>query len=54
MQGNEIYKRLATRGRICKRLVTLGIVSIAAQGASYTEDRLYRKLVTWRIGFIGS
>ena len=54
MQGNEIYKRLATRGRIYKRLVTLGIVSIAAQEASYTEDRICKKLGTRRKGFIGS
>ena len=49
MQGDGIYKRLATRGRIYKRLVTPEIVSIAAQGASYTEDRIYKMLVTRRI-----
>ena len=49
-----MYKRLATRRSIYKRLVTLGIVSIAAQEASYTEDRIYKKLVSRRIGFIGS
>ena len=54
LQRDGIYKRLATRGRIYKRLVTLGLVSIAAQEASYTEDRIYKKLVTRRIGFIGS
>ena len=41
-------------GRIYKRLVTLGIVSIAAQEASYTEDTICKKPVTRRIGCIGS